>query len=217
MKQIRTLQILVYILFGLYLLQNLGADMYKGFTEGYNDGYSKLNGKPADKGTLVPNVTLNKNAFFNQANLPFVLAGKYTIENLSLSADVRIKDDSTDPPLWFTLLYAALMLIYLYVFFVIANAINKVLVMIYKGAMFDYTCIKLLRKAGMLLLIFSLIDYAGQWLSYTEQKMMIMPPLKAINTTAYDFSIALVAIFIFIIAEAFKHGGKLKEEQELTI
>jgi hypothetical protein len=217
MKQIRTLQILVYILFGFYLLQNLGADMYKGFTEGYNDGYSKVNGKPADKGTIVPNVTLDENVFLNKTNSSLFLNGKYTIENLSLSADVRIKDDSTYPPLWFTLLYAALMITYLYVFFLIANAINKVLVMIYKGSMFDYACIKLLRKAGMLLLIFSLIDYAGQWVSYTEQRMMIMPPLKAVNTSAYDFSITLVAIFIFIIAEAFKQGGKLKEEQELTI
>jgi hypothetical protein len=47
--------------------------------------------------------------------------------------------------------------------------------------------------------------------------MLIQLPLKIINTSAYNFSIALLAIFIFIIAEVFKQGGKLKEQQDLTI
>ncbi|MDB5285420.1 MAG: hypothetical protein JWR05_369, partial [Mucilaginibacter sp.] len=61
------------------------------------------------------------------------------------------------------------------------------------------------------------VDYAYQWLSFAEQSMLIQLPLKVINTSAYNFSIALLAIFIFIIAEVFKQGGKLKEQQDLTI
>jgi hypothetical protein len=98
-----------------------------------------------------------------------------------------------------------------------AKTINKIIIMIYKGTTFSDLCINYIRKTGMLMLMYSLADYAWQWLEYAEQTMLIRSPLKVVNTSAFNFEILLTAIFIFIIAEAFKQGGILKAEQELTI
>jgi hypothetical protein len=217
MKKIRSLQILVYIVFGLIVLQNAGVAFYEGVKEGFTDA---INDEYASKGMLIPYVTLDKSLFLNNADTTLISGNKYTIQNIHLGADIRINKDFIKTPWWFKIVKVVLVLINVcnvWLLFSIAKTINKVLVMIYKETMFDEPCINLIRKAGAFMLAFSGVDYAYQWLSFAEQSMLIQLPLKVINTSAYNFSIALLAIFIFIIAEVFKQGGKLKEQQDLTI
>jgi len=217
MNTIRPLQILVYIVFGLFLLQNIGTAVYEGAKEGFTDATGVTNGNTVTKGTLIPYVTLDKSLFLNNAEPSLISGHKYTIENIDLSADVRINKDFIGTPWWFKIIKFVLVIINVGLLFLIARTINKVLVMIYKEVMFNEYCINLIRKAGVFMLAFSAMDYAYQWLSFAEQSMLIQPPLKVINTSAYNFSIALLAIFVFIIAEVFKQGGKLKEQQDLII
>jgi hypothetical protein len=44
MKKVRALQILVYIVFGLFVFQNMAADFWQGFKDGYNDGMGSTDG-----------------------------------------------------------------------------------------------------------------------------------------------------------------------------
>jgi hypothetical protein len=62
-----------------------------------------------------------------------------------------------------------------------------------------------------------LADYAGQQVSYQVLIAKLHVPLKIINTSAFNFGTLVFAILVFILAEAFKQGARLKEEQELTI
>jgi hypothetical protein len=214
MKKIRSLQILVYIVFGLIVLQNAGVAIYEGAKEGFTDA---INDEYASKGMLIPYVTLDKSLFLNNADTSLISGNKYTIQNIHLGADIRINKDFIKTPWWFKIVKVVLVLVNVWLLILIAKTINKVLVMIYKETMFNEPCINLIKEAGVFMLAFSGVDYAYQWLSFAEQSMLIQLPLKVINTSAYNFSIALLAIFIFIIAEVFKQGGKLKEQQDLTI
>jgi hypothetical protein len=214
MKKIRSLQILVYIVFGLIVLQNAGVAIYEGAKEGFTDA---INDEYASKGMLIPYVTLDKSLFLNNADTSLISGNKYTIQNIHLGADIRINKDFIKTPWWFKIVKVVLVLVNVWLLFLIAKTINKVLVMIYKETMFNEPCINLIKEAGVFMLAFSGVDYAYQWLSFAEQSMLIQLPLKVINTSAYNFSIALLAIFIFIIAEVFKQGSKLKEQQDLTI
>jgi hypothetical protein len=213
MEKIRSLQILVYIVFGLFVLQNAGVAFYEGAKEGFTEEFNITNGQDVSKGTLISYVTLDKSLFLNNADTALISGNKYTI----LGADVRVNNDFIETPWWFEIVKVVLAVVNVWLLFLIAKTINKVLVMIYQETMFDEPCINLIRKAGAFMLAFSSVDYAYQWLSFAEQSMLIQPPLKVINTSAYNFSIALLAIFIFIIAEVFKQGSKLKEQQDLTI
>jgi hypothetical protein len=217
MEKIRSLQILVYIVFGLFVLQNASVAFYEGAKEGFTEGFNITNGQDVSKGTLISYVTLDKSLFLNNADTALISGNKYTIQNIHLGADIRINKDFIETPLWFKIVKVVLVLVNVWLLFLIAKTINKVLVMIYKETMFNEPCINLIKEAGVFMLAFSGVDYAYQWLSFAEQSMLIQLPLKVINTSAYNFSIALLAIFIFIIAEVFKQGSKLKEQQNLTI
>jgi hypothetical protein len=83
--------------------------------------------------------------------------------------------------------------------------------------MFQLECIKQIKNIGILLLTYSLVDFGYQLITYYEQKLLIHSPLKVINTSSFDFVALIIAILVFIIAEAFKQGAKLKEDQALTI
>ncbi|MFA6085188.1 DUF2975 domain-containing protein [Mucilaginibacter sp.] len=217
MKTIRTLQILVYVVFGLFLLQKLLPGVHKGFMEGANWVYDRADGEKTREGKLLPYVFIDGNLLVNKTDNVLKADTDYTFNNVNIISDVCLNNDIIQTPWWFELIKFLLAVVNVWLLFLIARTINKVLVMIYKETMFDESCINLIRKAGAFMLAFSSMDYAFQWLSFAEQWMLIRPPLKVINTSSYNFSIALLAIFIFIIAEAFKQGRKLKEQQDLTI
>jgi hypothetical protein len=217
MKTIRTLQILVYVVFGLFLLQNILPGAHKGFMEGANWEYNRMNGKELEEIKLLPSVFIDGNLITHQTGNVLKAGTHYTFNNVNIISDVQVNNKLIQTPWWFELIKFLLAVVNVWLLFLIARTINKILVMIYKETMFDEPCINLIRKAGVFMLAFSSVDYAFQWLSFAEQYMLIRPPLKVINTSAYNFSIALLAIFIFIIAEVFKQGRKLKEQQDLTI
>lgn len=208
------LQILVYIVFGLFVVQNMLPGAHKGFMEGANWEYNRMNGKEIK---LLPSVFIDGNLLVHQTGSVLKAGSDYTFNNVNIVSDVRVNNNVIQTPWWFELIKFLLVAVNVWLLFLIAKTINKVLVMIYKETMFDEQCVNLIKKNGTFMLAFSSVDYAYQWLNFAEQSMLIQLPLKVINTSAYNFSIALLAIFIFIIAEVFKQGSKLKEQQDLTI
>ena len=217
MKTIRTLQILVYVVFGLFLLQNILPGACKGFMEGANWEYNRMNGKELAEIKLLPSVFIDGNLITHQTGNVLKAGTDYTFNNVNIISDVRVNNKLIQTPWWFELIKFALALFAVIVFFKIAKTINKIILLIYKGTTFDEFCINQIRKTGVLILIYSFTDYAWQWLEYTEQRMLIHSPLKVINTATFSFEILLTSIFVFIIAEAFKQGRELKEQQDLTI
>jgi hypothetical protein len=108
MKKIRSLQILVYIVFGLIVLQNAGVAIYEGVKEGFTDA---INDEYTSKGMLISYVTLDKSLYLNNADTSLISGNKYTIQNIHLGADVRINKDFIETPWWFKIVKVVLVLI----------------------------------------------------------------------------------------------------------
>jgi len=216
MKNIRTLQILVYIVFALLLLQNVAGDIYQGAVDGFNQQYS-------DKGAretatrVLPHVALDGSSFTGGKDTVLQAGNAYSVQNINVSADVTYDTKLVKTPWWFEWALAALVIFVAVLLFRMAYNINKVLGMIYKGNMFHADCYVLLRNTAALMLMFTLADYAYERFSYVQHTYIVLPPLKALDTASFNFGALLLAIFIFIIAEVFKRGSDLKEEQDLTI
>ena len=216
MKKIRSLQILVYVVFGLLILQNSARDAYKGFMDGANWEYDR-NGDRIKENKHLPYVYLDGSLFTHKTDTTVRIGSAYTLENINIISDIKVSQDIIKVPWWFDIIKILLVAFIVLLLFKMAKTVNKIIIMIYKGTTFNELCINHIRKTGMLMLMYSLADYAWQRLEYAEQTMLIRSPLKVVNTSAFNFEILLIAIFIFIIAEAFKQGGILKAEQELTI
>ena len=215
MKKIRVLQILIYIVFGLFILQNVGDDMYRGFKAGFNDYGKDVKAATGPSKQVQISITEGKIITGNGTDT-FNIGPKYNHQNVTIQTTVDGKT-FLPKPWWLTTTNIALLIITLYLLYKMATNINTVILNIYKGTMFDEQSIKLIQKTGLLVILFSVVDYAYQWYDYKEQLLTISESLKIDNTVAFSFGMLLCAIFVFIIAEAFKQGGKLKEEQELTI
>jgi len=215
MKRINELQILVYIVFTLLVIQNVLPAAYDGFVDGFKSGGSSVKGQHATR--LLSGVALDALAFTGKKDTVLQAGKDYSVQNLQVFADVRYNPDLVETPWWFTVADIVLAFFIAYLLFRVARNINKVIVVIYKGDMFDGTCHTLLNSAGKLLLLYTLADYAFERLNYIEQTYIVLPPLKAINTASFNFGALLLAIFVFIVAEVFKQGGRLKQEQDLTI
>src|ERR1700744_70251 len=99
----------------------------------------------------------------------------------------------------------------------IAIHINRIVINIVNGQMFETWCIRYLRLTGWLLLAYAAVDVAYQRISIAVLRSVIHNPLQVYNTTAFNFEVIICAILVFIAAEAFKQGAQLKAEQELTI
>ncbi len=215
MKKIKILQILVYITFTLYFLQNFGSDVYNGAKDGWNDSISMDDHGPflgpaiftVLKGNLIPGVEADS----------LQIGHDYQLRNITILADVRITNTNLQAAVWIKIIKVVTAFLSAVLIGYIASFINKVMFSIYKDTMFEAPCIKLIRKIGVYILLYALADYVYQWMDFLKASNLLRSPLIVINTVSFGFGTALFAIFIFIIAEAFKQGGKLKEEQELTI
>jgi hypothetical protein len=220
MKKIRLLQIAIYIAFAALFLQDAAPAAYKGFIEGYNDGYDhahNANSPTAVKTMLLPSVTIDPAALIAVKNDKVLVNKDYSLENVSISADIRVKDDLAQPPWWFITAQVIVVLTILYLLFKIAYIINNIIYNIYRGTMFRAEVIKPMRKMGILLILYFVADYIFEQLSYLESSMLINSPFKTLNTSAFNFEALICGLLVLIIADAFKEAVQLKEEQELTI
>lgn len=209
MKKIKALQFLVYVAFGLFVLlpiiQAVGDK---------NDGnYIHYARKPHTQTMLV---TLNGNFIANQPDGRLQVNADYTLQNTRVKATVLV-NKQVRVPLWLSGIIFILAVTLLAIVWFIALSINKIIVRIAGGTTFDEACINLIRKTASLLLMHALVDYAYQRMVYLKESLLIHPPLTIVNTSTFSFPVLICAILVFIIAEAFKQGSRLKEEQELTI
>jgi len=215
MKKIRSLQILVYLVFGSFVLRAVAIGALQGLKEGYGDALS-MNDDSFRQGTAI-NTVINGNYLTNTTNGELKIGDKYILENVRIMGDMRVNHNKVDTPYIAVALKWILILGITIMAGMVAYNINRVIKKISDGSMFDRDCIKLISNVGALLTFLSLADYAYQQLSYLEQSQLIQAPLRVINTTAFDYSSFICAILAFIIAEAFKQGARLKEEQSLVI
>jgi hypothetical protein len=215
MKKVRALQILVYIVFGLFVFQNMAADMWQGFKDGYNDGMGTADGTKSYGPTLQATID---GSFISQKNNGEMKIGEnYTLKNIIINSDIVINNDNISASWLLNVIDIGLVLLITVIAIRTAYLINKIIANIVEGTLFEPRCIKLIKSTGMLLLLFTLTDYAGQQVSYQVLIAKLHVPLKIINTSAFNFGTLVFAILVFILAEAFKQGARLKEEQALTI
>ncbi|HEX8020430.1 DUF2975 domain-containing protein [Mucilaginibacter sp.] len=215
MKKVRALQILVYIVFGLFVFQNIAADFWQGFKDGYNDGMGSTDGVKRYGPTLQ--ATIDGSFISQKNNGEMKIGDDYTLKNIIISSDIVVNNDKISASWLLNVIEIGLVLMTTVIVIRIAYLINKVIVNIVEGTLFEPQCIMWIKSTGMLLLLFTLTDYAGQQVSYQELITKLHVPLKIINTSAFNFGTLVFAILVFILAEAFKQGARLKEEQELTI
>jgi hypothetical protein len=215
MKKVRALQILVYIVFGLFVFQNIAADVWQGFKDGWNDGMGTTSGVKRYGPTLQATID---GSFISQKNNGEMKIGEnYTLKNIIIDSDIVVNNDNISASWLLNAIDIGLVLVITVIAIRIAYLINKVIANIVEGTLFEPRCIKLIKNTGILLLLFTLADYAGQQVSYQVLIAKLHVPLKIINTSAFNFGTLVFAILVFILAEAFKQGARLKEEQELTI
>src|ERR1700748_2510146 len=97
MKKVRLLQIAVYISFSVFFIQNFSGDLIRGFKEGYNDGVA-TNASGSLPNSVLPSVAI-ENLLSNKASEAHINID-YSIENITISADVRLRDHLLTPPRW---------------------------------------------------------------------------------------------------------------------
>jgi hypothetical protein len=215
MKKVRALQILVYIVFGLFVFQNMATDMWQGFKDGYNDGMGTTDGTKRYGPTLQ--ATIDGGFISQKNNGEMKIGDDYTLKNIIINSDIVVNNDNISAAWSLNMIEIGLVLITTVIVIRIAYLINKVIVNIVEGTLFEPQCIKRIKATGMLLLVFTLTDYIGQQVSYQVLIAKLHVPLKIINTSTFNFGTLVFAILVFILAEAFKQGARLKEEQALTI
>ena len=218
MKQIRTLQILVYIVFVLLLIQNMAGSIYTGAVDGWNAVGRTVDGKDVKQGRLLPDVLLDSKLVTNNNSGEFKVCENYTLSDINVLADIRLeKPEENQTPFWFDLIKFVIVGFECGVLIKIVRSINDVIKLISQNELFSEQCIGLVRTTGIFILAFPFLDYAFEWISYFERKLLLGDKLTVVNKASFSFEILLLAIFAFIIAEAFKQGSKIKQEQDLTI
>ncbi len=217
MKKVKSLQLLVYLVFGLLVLNHSAAGFLKGFKEGFEDGRHEKQKDSNYRGDPALHVALAGNYFTPQQSKDLKIDDKYMLEDIVVNADVRVNHDKVDPAYVTTWLSIIAMFGVLIIMLLIALRVNAVIKQIVEGNMFEWKCIKLIRNTGVLMLLYIIVDFAYQQFDYMQQVKQIGEPLKVINTSTFDFTTLILAILVFIVAEAFKQGARLKEEQSLVI
>jgi hypothetical protein len=215
MKKIRSLQIMVYIVFGALLLKGFIAGGLDAFKEGYGD-VKNISDSNFRQSEAMPAV-IDGSILTHNDDGKLKINDKYLLENVNITADLRVNSDKVATPYVLTGLKWVFSFVLFIVVIKVAININRVIRQIADGTMFNRDCIKLISNIGMLLLLFSLVDFAQQQLAYYEQFLLTQGGLKVVNISTFDFGSLIIAILVFIIAEAFKQGAKLKEEQALII
>jgi len=216
MKKIKALQLLVYVTFTLFMLQHVAPAMLHGFKEGYNDGYYAGRHNDKQRGPLVTAI-LNGDLIKKNFHPDTLTSKNYQFEDVSINANLRLTPIADTTPWWLTIVDVVVVFGIVALLFAVAFTINKIIVKIVDGTMFDDKCVALIKKTASLLLIYALADYAFEQINFFETDRLIPAPFKAINTAEFNFPVLVCAAIIYLIAEAFKQGANLKAEQDLTI
>jgi len=216
MKKVRLLQIVVYIAFGLFFLQNSAANFYEGFKEGYTDGHNYTTGRSTTT-TLIPDVAIDGKLLGNYKDEKLQLDKNYSLEHVNVSANIRVTDTSAVAPFWLSALSVIIVFSMLILLIRIAYIMNKIILNIYKGEVFEKKSVDLIRQTGFLLIIYFVADYIFQQVEFYNEKALLASPVTIINNSAFNFALLISGLLVLIVAEAFKQGASLKEEQELTI
>ncbi|WP_428330780.1 DUF2975 domain-containing protein [Mucilaginibacter sp.] len=216
MKKVRLLQIAVYLVFAALFFQDAAAGFYKGFREGYNAGMGHEN-KNNTETTVIPEASIDPSLISIVKNNEMLLNPDYKLEDIKMSADIRVNSKMLNTPFWLSFLNGFFVLALLLLLIRIAYVINKIIYHIYEGSIFESRPLKLIRQAGILMIAFSLVDYAYQQESLICYKSLVNSPVIILNNAAFSFEILMCGLLVLIVAEAFKQGAQLKEEQELTI
>ncbi len=213
MKKLKALQFLIYLVFGLLIIHDVLPGFTRGFIDGFRDGTNEAHGQPS-KTQLLPAVL--KGDVLTQRGSDLKINGDYTLQNIYLNADVQLNANAQANTL-LTTISAVLTLGVATLLVLIAISINKIVVSIVNGNMFESKSIRYLQRIGLLLLTYAVADVIYQRINIAILRDVIHTPLHVYNTTSFNFEVVICAILVFIAAEAFKYGAQLKTEQDLTI
>ena len=216
MKKVKLLQITVYIAFGLFFLQDSAVGFMEGFKEGWNSVYDDSKTHIVAT-TVIPAAELDGRLLENYKNGVFPLNGNYSLERVSIIANVRVRDTSVLAPWWLGAINCIMVFGILILLGSTAYMINKIIYHIYTGNIFEKTPVELIRKTGFLLIIYFVADYIYQQVNYFNDSALLNPPVTILNNSSFNFEALICGLLVLIVAEAFKQGAQLKEEQELTI
>jgi hypothetical protein len=216
MKRVRLLQIAVYIVFAALFLQNAAGDVYRGFMEGYTDGVQEKT-TTGSSATLIPYTVIDAHLLNPDKHGKLLLNDNYKLEDISINAGIRVNNKLLNTPWWVSTADIVIVLGILFLLVWLSYIINKIIFNIYEGTIFDVKSVSLIWKTGILLIAYSIMDYINQLDSFLIGKSLINSPITVLNTSQFNFEILICGLLVLIIAEAFKQGAQLKQEQELTI
>jgi len=145
------------------------------------------------------------------------LNANYSLEDVNLSANIRVDHKFINIPWWLFTLVIILAFTCCTILIRIAYIINKVIYSIYEGSIFETKKLQMIWQTGLLLIVFTIVDYGLEQADFYLSKSLINSPVIILRSSAYDFEMLLCGLLVLVIAEAFKQGAQLKEEQELTI
>ena len=228
MKKVRFLQATVWLVFAVLLAFIVVVPFYKGYIKD-SSGSNESNTKPEINMSLLPGAVLDARSIDNMRSIDNTrsidnfkdeemrINDNYQLENISIHADIKVNTQSIKTPWWlsiYDLLIAIVMFLLLLRLSVILTAI---IFNIYSYSIFNKGTVSQFRQIGLLLIIYSGVDYISQQEIFLKSKYLINSPLTIINTSSYDSVLFLCSLLVFIVAEAFKQGAQLQEQQELTI
>ena len=222
MKKVRFLQATVWLVFAVLLAFIVVVPFYKGYIKD-SSGSNGSTTKPEINLSVLPGAVLDARSIDNTRSIDNIKDQKlrindnYQLENISIHADIKVNTQSIKTPWWlsiYDLLIAIVMFLLLLRLSVILTAI---IFNIYSYSIFNKGTVSQFRQIGLLLIIYTGVDYISQQEIFLKSKYLINSPLTIINTSSYDSVVLLCSLLVFIVAEAFKQGAQLQEQQELTI
>ncbi|WP_183573915.1 DUF2975 domain-containing protein [Mucilaginibacter sp. X5P1] len=213
MKRVRLLQLAVYIVFAALFFQNAATGLYKGFMDGIR-GDVDTSGVVT---SVIPGSAIDPRLIAGAKDGNMKLNNNYSLEDISVNAYVRINAKFINTPSWLSALNMILAFACFIILAGIAYIINKIIYSIFEGSIFESKQLKMIWWIGLSLIVYTIVDYAYQQVDFCVSKSLINSPVTILNASAYDFEVLMCGLLVLIIAEAFKQGAQLKEEQELTI
>jgi hypothetical protein len=215
MKKVQLLQVAVFIVFAALFLQEATPGLYKSFQEGLKDGMA-YKSKPETETMLIPSVVVGGD-LIKAKDAKLSVNKNYALEDISINADLRVNADLLNAPWWLIVLHVILVWTILFLLVRLSLTMNNIIFNIYTGAIFNKKSVSQILQVGLLLIVYSIIDYGYQLEEFFKSKCLVNAPLTILNTSAFNFELLLAGLLALIVAEAFKQGALLKEEQELTV
>ncbi len=213
MKRVRLLQVAVYVVFAALFFQNVAPAFYKGFMDGINGDVDKAGVITS----VLPGAAIDPHLIPGAKDGNMQVNNNYSLEDISINAYVRVNAKFINTSPWLSALNMVLTFACFVILASIAYVINKVIYSIYKGSIFESKHLEMIRRIGLLLIVYTIVNYCFQQTDFYISKSLINSPVTILNASAYDFEVLICGLLVLIIAEAFKQGAQLKEEQELTI